>query len=68
MASARFFAEPSVKSPEISPAPSKLVKVAWSGWMIGADCTTPSSSMASSAWKFSSATLSHAGLPFEVKV
>ena len=69
MACARFWASdcvrPVLPPPEISPWPSKDVKLDWVGWMMGAEYTSPSSSIPSSWWKFSSATLSHRAEPAE---
>ena len=39
MACARFCASACVRLPEISPLPSKDEKLAWLGWMIGAEYT-----------------------------
>ena len=52
-----------VRLPEISPLPSKEEKVDWVGWMMGAEYTSPSSSIPRNWWKFSCATLSHSAEP-----
>ena len=51
-AMARFWAEVWVKLPEISTWPSKDDHVVCEGWVIGADWTTPSSSMPMISWKY----------------
>ena len=64
MARASDLASASVMLPPLMvPWPSKEVKLVCVGWISGADCTTPSSSIPSSRWKFSSATLSHSSDP-----
>ena len=57
-----------VKLPLIWTLPANDEKVAWLGWVSGADSTMPSRSMAMISWKYFWASLSHWADPSEVKV
>src|SRR5580698_2429484 len=51
-AMASDWADAWVKLPEICTEPSKDDHTSALGWVIGADCTTPSSSMPMISWKY----------------
>ena len=51
-AMARFWASAWVKDPEICTWPLNDDHASWVGWVIGADWTTPSSSMPMISWKY----------------
>ena len=63
MSLARSSASSCVKSPEITAVPSNDVNAASLGWIAGADCTTPSSTIATCLWNCGCASASHFALP-----
>ena len=64
MACARFCASAWVRLPrDLALAVEGGEASLWVGWMMGAEYTSPSSSIPSSWWKFSCATLSHSADP-----
>ena len=56
-----------MKLPEICALPPNEEKAFWSGWMFGADCTMPSSTIATCLWNCCWARASHWPLPLPVR-
>ncbi len=67
MSLARLSASSCVKLPEITAVPPNDVKAASLGWMVGADCTRPSSTIATCLWNCCWASASHLLLPEPVR-
>ena len=64
---ARVLAWSSVKLPEICTWPLNGVNDAWVGWVMGAEMTWPSRSMAMMAWNWALASVSHSVEPGPVR-